>query len=255
VLEDATGKSARLVAGFRVLGAPDLAYVSPTIVPREGSVMLALYGVNFRPGQTAWLSRRAYAPINASSITYVSSSEYDCVFDLTGAAAGRWNVVLQFDGATADSLKYGVQIVPIPTVTVLAPNGGEHLVPGTSANAEWQGASEGNGLDHFDVYLSTDGGGTYPTVLGAVDAETFSLVFMVPAVMTTTGRLRVTATDVDGFTGRDDSDGDFAVSSATAVADDPRLRPAPREFGVTSPCRIRCTATCGGRWSYLVRHA
>jgi|GEM_PF-1253903 len=51
-----------------------------------------------------------------------------------------------------------------PQITLIAPNGGEYFIPTKAETIKWQ-ASDNHKLDHFNIYLSTDGGTNYSTTI------------------------------------------------------------------------------------------
>ena len=111
-----------------------------------------------------------------------------------------------------------VDIAP-PSVTLTSPNGGEVWNFGESQSITWI-ATDNVGVTAIDLAYSTDGGVTYPNVIGTGLANTGSYLWAVPNLNTTTARVRITAHDAAGLTNADDSDANFEiVSPAAAVAD------------------------------------
>lgn len=100
-----------------------------------------------------------------------------------------------------------------PAVKVLRPNGGEKFANGTSVTLIWQSSDDREIITH-DVFLSNDGGVTFPTVLanglpGTAQSFTFTLPANQPK--TKAARIRVVAVDQAGNRGQDDSDGNFTI--------------------------------------------
>lgn len=106
-----------------------------------------------------------------------------------------------------------------PVVTVTLPNGGEFVLGGLNYNITWT-ATDPNGdatIDHFDIFLSTNGGATFLTQLNAspVAGTARSFTWAVPTGLnTSTARVRVIAFDTAGGTGQDDSNGNFTITDA-----------------------------------------
>lgn len=102
-----------------------------------------------------------------------------------------------------------------PVVGLTAPNGAESLLGGSSFNITWT-ASDPNGdatLARFELRLSTDGGGTFNTIVAdnlAGTARTFA--WTVPRLNITTARIRVTAFDSGGLSTADDSNANFTIT-------------------------------------------
>jgi pentose-5-phosphate-3-epimerase len=84
---------------------------------------------------------------------------------------------------------------PAPTLTLTGPNGGELLAAGSSADLTWSNTGT---VANVDLAYSLDSGGTY--------------AWTVPAVTTSTARVRVSAT-ADG-TVADASDADFSITQS-----------------------------------------
>ena len=107
-----------------------------------------------------------------------------------------------------------------PAVTVLAPNGGEVLVPGTNTLVGWS-ATDATGVTGVDLEWSSDGGSTW-NPLATSEANDGSFTWLVPSTITSLGLVRVTAHDAAGNTGSDVSDAVFAiVNPAGGVGDGP----------------------------------
>ena len=109
-----------------------------------------------------------------------------------------------------------------PTVTVVAPNGGETLQVGQLFDIKWD-AADANGdatIQKFEIRLSTDGGTNFnftisPNVAGGLRKFTWT----VPVGFNTTqGRVRVIATDDQSATAQDNSDANFIITDAGVVA-------------------------------------
>jgi subtilisin family serine protease/regulation of enolase protein 1 (concanavalin A-like superfamily) len=107
-----------------------------------------------------------------------------------------------------------------PSVTVIAPNGGERLSTGTPYTIQWS-ASDPDGLSRFDVMVSTDGV-NYSIVCTGVAGSRRSCTWSSPGPVTTTARIRVTAYDTLGAIGFDVSNAPFTI-----VAPPPMVVPSP----------------------------
>ena len=109
-----------------------------------------------------------------------------------------------------------------PSVTVLAPNGGQRLTAGTPFTIRWS-ASDPDGLSRFDVMLSTDGV-NYSGVCSGLAGNRRSCTWGSPGPVTTNARIRVTAYDTLGATAFDVSNAPFTIAA-----------PAPAPVGLPSP--------------------
>ncbi|MBI5586031.1 MAG: hypothetical protein HY892_19640, partial [Deltaproteobacteria bacterium] len=90
--------------------------------------------------------------INATAVTVVSGTQITCTFDLTGAAAGPWDIVVTDAFAQSTTLPKGFMVTnPAPILTGLShtktrPGGGEfgltvkglHFINGAST-VHWNG--------------------------------------------------------------------------------------------------------------------
>ncbi len=101
-----------------------------SIVPKTGLVGTSVHvtdltGTNFRAGATVKLSKSGQGDIKATGVT-VSSSRITCDFDLTGAAAGTWDVVVINPGAQEGRLPGGFTVYssPAPTISSISPSYG-----------------------------------------------------------------------------------------------------------------------------------
>ncbi|MBI3949103.1 MAG: PKD domain-containing protein [Acidobacteria bacterium] len=112
-----------------------------------------------------------------------------------------------------DSGRFTIQQPPMPpTVRVIAPNGGETIMAGSTFTIRWM-SSDNIGIVSHDIFLSTDGGQNYNiTIQTGLPGTDQSFDWSVPSNLSTTrGRIRVVARDTDGLTGQDNSDGNFTI--------------------------------------------
>ncbi|MBN1583155.1 MAG: S8 family serine peptidase [Anaerolineae bacterium] len=118
-------QSGTLVDGFAVTGLPSAPVVT-SITPDQGpgSAMVeitAIEGSNFLPGAAVKLSKPSQPDIVAHNVTVLNSSTITCTFDLRGAAAGYWNVVVTNSDEQSGTLSSGFYIIPPPTVASITP--------------------------------------------------------------------------------------------------------------------------------------
>jgi YD repeat-containing protein len=115
------------------------------------------------------------------------------VRDRNGTGLGSYRIALQTDPAcTVDDKE-------APAITLIRPTGGEVIAGGTSFRITWQSDDNIDVASH-EIRLSTDGGKTFPTVIGTVGGAMQSYDWAVPGDIppTRTAALRVTATDSAG---------------------------------------------------------
>src|SRR5262249_30656553 len=103
-----------------------------------------------------------------------------------------------------------------PSVTVIAPNGGETWLIGSSQTITWT-ASDNVAVTSGGLAYSTDGGPTYPNLIRTRIPNHRSHAWTVPNAPTTQARVRVTAHDAC-TAGSDASDADFTIRSPQIVA-------------------------------------
>ncbi len=86
-------------------------------------------------------------------------------------------------------------------VALLTPAGGERFGSGERSEIRWE-ATEGDGVSpaSFRILLSTDGGGSYPTVIAdGLPADARSYVWQIPETLATSAaRIRVVGVDTEG---------------------------------------------------------
>lgn len=156
-----------------------------------------------------------------------------------------WTVKDAFDQANADyptcwtnsCMRFAgdedFAVVPVvardpesPTVTVLAPNGGEILEGGKQYEIRW-GARDNARVTSVTILLSTDGGLSFPDTIASGETNDSSYMWAVPDVVEETARVRVVAYDGVPNQGSDASDGDFTIVRDTAGAGRVELIYAP----------------------------
>ncbi len=101
-----------------------------------------------------------------------------------------------------------------PTVTLVAPVGGERLFTGSPYTIQWTAADD-VGVTAVDVAVSADGGTSFAAVAGCtgLPGTAQSCVWSTPGPVTTQGRIRVTARDAVGQTGSATSAANVTITS------------------------------------------
>ncbi len=99
-----------------------------------------------------------------------------------------------------------------PTVTVVAPNGGETLTVGTTYTIRWD-ASDDRSVVGTSIYYSYDGGATY-TFIDSLTGNPGSYDWTVPNTPSSNCLVRILAYDGAGNRGLDVSDGYFTIEEA-----------------------------------------
>lgn len=106
-----------------------------------------------------------------------------------------------------------------PGVYMTSQNDGAVFDPGALVTTTWLYDSP-DGVVDADLLLSTDGGATFPTEIGAgFDASSGAFSWSVPDVGTSDARLRLVIRDPDGNESFDDSDMSFTINGTSCVAD------------------------------------
>jgi beta-lactamase superfamily II metal-dependent hydrolase len=104
-----------------------------------------------------------------------------------------------------------------PVVAVGAPDGGENWKAGSTHAITWT-ATDDVGVTSVDLAWSSNGGSTFPNSVATGLANSGSYSWTVPAVPTTSARVRVTAHDAAGHLVADSSAANFTISTWTIVA-------------------------------------
>ena len=106
-------QSYTLVNGFTVLAAaPSITSLTPDSGFNNASVSITnLAGTGFASGTTVKLSKSGQTDITGSSVTFVGPNKLTCVFNLTGAATGKWSVIASVPGQSAVQLTDGFNVM------------------------------------------------------------------------------------------------------------------------------------------------
>ncbi len=116
VVTNTDSQSVTLANGFTVNNpAPTIGSITPSSGLNNGSVNITdLAGSGFLTGATVKLTKTGQTDINATGVTVVSGVKITCTFDLTGAEAGPWNVVVTNTDTQAHTLSDGFTVmIPI----------------------------------------------------------------------------------------------------------------------------------------------
>src|SRR5439155_3480179 len=125
-----------------------------------------------------------------------------------------------------------------PSVTVLAPNGGEGLAIGASANLQWT-AADNAGVTAVDLRLSRSGAaGPYDSLATGLE-NTGSYAWTVTGPATSAAVLKVLAHDAAGHPGADVSNAPFTITGTAAIED---LPPGALALGPIQPNPAHGTA-------------
>ncbi len=101
-----------------------------------------------------------------------------------------------------------------PTVSLIAPDGGESFGTGNAVPVDWS-ASDDAGVDHLDLYYSTDDGGSW-TAMATGEANSPPFGWTAPDLPSTLYRVRVVAFDALGNSAADTSSASFTVADDDA---------------------------------------
>ncbi len=90
---------------------PTVTSITPNSGANDGTVSITnLAGTNFASGAAAKLAKAGETDITATSVTVVSSTQITCSFDLTGAAAGTWDVTVTNSDTQSGTLTNGFTV-------------------------------------------------------------------------------------------------------------------------------------------------
>ncbi len=147
-----------------------------------------------------------------------------CKLSSTGADLGtvyRLDLLSEDLGTVLDS--HTVTVVPAPpTLTVVAPNGAEELVAGSTYRIEWTDSrAEANCPADYSLELSTDNGQSWIYETTAMDAngtqDVFSYDWLVPS--TDSNQCLIRIADADDVELSDTSDAAFTIYQCTLAYD------------------------------------
>lgn len=134
------------------------------------------------------------------------------IFDGWGEAAGRDSIL--FLNAT----RWATRIIDTtpPAVAVIAPNGGEAWVSGSTHAVQWS-ATDAGGVDSVSVLYSLNGLGGGWTLAGSSLANSGSWSWLTPVANSNDVRVKVVAFDHRFNQGSDVSDASFTLAATTGV--------------------------------------
>ncbi|MBI2173349.1 MAG: hypothetical protein HYT73_04070 [Candidatus Aenigmarchaeota archaeon] len=148
----------------------------------------------------------------------ISPWEFNYTIDLSDNGNGTINVTV-FDNvgnSNSSSLQFAEDNAA-PSVSVMAPNGGEVLSGSSSFSIQWA-ASDASGLATSNVTLeySANGGTSWATI--ATEQNGNSYLWTIPAINSNQAVVRVNASDVVQNTGSDTSNATFIIDSSSPTA-------------------------------------
>jgi subtilisin family serine protease len=157
-----------------------------------------------------------YATTIAAAIPNTGSYAWTLPAGTTATARVRVTAKDAFNNlaSAASAANFAIVDGVAPTVAIVAPNGGEQWAAGSNQNILWT-ASDNLAVTAIDLAYSTDGGSTYPNVIATGLANSGTYNWTVPGTVTTTARVRVTASDGALNSASSASANDFAIVDAT----------------------------------------
>lgn len=115
-------------------------------------------------------------------------------------------------GADVSDSVFAIVDAEPPAVAVLVPNGGEIWYWNEQHDIRWQ-ATDNAGVDSCLVELSLDGGLTFPLVLATIAGQDSVYTWTIPETTCYVCVVRVTAYDIAGALGQDQSDTVFTIGA------------------------------------------
>jgi len=157
---------------------------------------------------------RSYPSGSWESVTTSSGSSYSWNVTTPTSSAARMRVYLQSSPSIGDTSNANFTIVQ-PTITLLSPNGGESLTPGSQHAIRWnkQNTSSAVKVEINRTYPS----GTWEQIAAAVSVD--SVMWTVDAGATTAARARVTLNSYP--TATDVSDANFTILTPSLAVTTP----------------------------------
>ena len=108
-------------------------------------------------------------------------------------------------------LYFAPEDTTLPQVTVVSPDSGEVWVSGTTDTIKWT-ATDANGIDSVSIYLSLNGGGSYPYTIAQGIPNTSPYPYTVMDTFSTECKMKVVAWDLSGNSAEDESNYDFVIA-------------------------------------------
>ncbi|HWQ65359.1 MAG TPA: PKD domain-containing protein, partial [Methanospirillum sp.] len=127
VVMNPDGQTGTLSNGFTITAAaPTVTSITPSTALNTGPVTISnLAGTNYQTGAVVNLTRSGYSNITATSVVVSSGTQITCMFPITGAISGVWNVmVTNPDGQTGTLLSGFTIMAQILTITATSDSGG-----------------------------------------------------------------------------------------------------------------------------------
>jgi hypothetical protein len=159
-----------------------------------------------------------YAPDVVAGIRWEGA--YRVVYCAFGIEA--INTAADREQILAQALEWLVETWPDmtrPSVELVAPDGGEVVDFLDELSVLWN-ASDASGIAAIDVYLSRDGGVTYPERIARDLPNTGACLWRVTGTGSTACYVRVTARDSAGLAASDESDAAFTILQPPAAVDE-----------------------------------
>ncbi len=124
IVTNTDSQAATLNNGFTIeLAAPTVSAVSPATGINNTTKSVTITGTNFVSGVAVKLTKTGEADITGTSVSLVSATSITCSFDLTGKAAGNWNlVVTNSDNKSATLPNSFVVTLPAPALNSMTPS-------------------------------------------------------------------------------------------------------------------------------------
>lgn len=107
---------------------PLISAITPNSGANSGAVAITnISGAGFELGATVTLTKAGESDISGANVTVVSPSKITCSFDLTGKAAGQWNLVVTNPNSLSGILNNVFNItLPPPQITSVTPSSGDN---------------------------------------------------------------------------------------------------------------------------------
>ncbi len=205
-------------------------YISDAGVPRVRVVnadgaLLASYGSDFdSPAGSALTTGRLFvAEGYVTQTDLLSGAQVGTIGEGGGiilntpldCTASGDSLLLVVDGGNNRVVRYRLVHGTPPQVTLLAPNGGESLRVGTTAEVRWA-ATDDVAVTSVDLLLSRTGGSNYQIIAQELP-NTGRYIWNVTGTRSSTCRLRVTAHDDIGLSTSDASDQDWTLLPSFSI--------------------------------------
>ncbi|RPI06939.1 MAG: T9SS C-terminal target domain-containing protein [Ignavibacteriae bacterium] len=163
------------------------------------------------------------------STTPASSGSYNWTVPNTISNNCKVRISDASDATFVDVSDNVFQIIPLPTISLTQPNGGEQWPTGSINQITWQSSQ----VTNIKIEYTTNNGTSWSSVVGSTAASSGSYSWTVPNTVSTNCRVRITS--LENSTVKDSSDAVFSIPLGTGVEKNSADVPVTYRLGQNFP--------------------